>query len=71
MSQTIKIFIKNNPFFHGMIKFIDCGCSNDRLYKTSIEKTDWEKIGDDWHNVGKDISHAIDKYQHDLANVKQ
>jgi hypothetical protein len=71
MPESIKYFIKRNPFFRGMVRVIDLGCNFDR-YETdsSKSKSDWEKIGEDWQNVGNDINSAIEKYKNECANVQ-
>lgn len=55
MLESIKLFLR------GVIRVVD-GFSFNRS-ATSIEdhKTDWEKLGEDWKNVGKDMNAAINK----------
>jgi len=72
MPETMRLFIRSNPFFRGMVRVIDIGCTFNRRQPVpeDVEKTDWEKIGEDWLNVGRDMNSAINRYKAEYENVK-
>jgi hypothetical protein len=73
MAEMIRILLRRSPFFRGVIRVIDIGCTLDRDLMTEKGPvvTDWEKIGGDWLKVGNDFRSAIDKFEKETANVKK
>ena len=68
--RNIIIMLKKHPFLRGMVRAIDIGCYTDNIleiantHKKSIfEKSDEEKLKNDWENINKDFVHAIDKFR--------
>lgn len=71
MGLSLKILLKRNPFFRGMVRIVDFGCRFDHerdSYKPI--KSDWDRIGEDWKNVGKDFNVAIEKFKKEHVAAK-